>query len=84
MASMVKLDAAYLGKLFKSEMGVSIKQYLMKTRIKNAELMLRNGEYRNIGMVAEHCGYVDPYQFSKQFKAIMGFPPSKCIPKHDG
>jgi AraC-like DNA-binding protein len=83
MASMVKLDAAYLGKLFKHEMGISLKQYLMKTRIRNAENMLRSGEYSHISIVAEQCGYSDVYQFSKQFKAVMGFPPSKCMPKRD-
>jgi AraC-like DNA-binding protein len=83
MASMVKLDTAYVGKLFKREMGVSLRQYLIRTRIRNAENMLRSGEYSHINIVAELCGYSDMYQFSRQFKAIMGFSPSQCMPKRD-
>jgi AraC-like DNA-binding protein len=84
MADMAGLDTAYFGQLFKHETGETMSQYLKKTRIKNAENMLRSGEYINIGAVAEQCGYPDIYHFSKQFKAVTGISPSKYMPKKDG
>jgi AraC-like DNA-binding protein len=86
MADMVGLETSYLGVLFKRETGDTLNQYLLKTRIRNAENILRGGQYSNIGVgkVAELCGYDDIYYFSKQFKAVMGIPPSKYIPKRDG
>jgi AraC-like DNA-binding protein len=84
MADMAGLDTAYFGQLFKHETGETMNRYLKKTRIKNAENMLRSGEYIHIGAVAEQCGYSDVYHFSKQFKEVAGIPPSRYIPKKDG
>jgi AraC-like DNA-binding protein len=83
MAGLAGLDTAYFGQLFKHETGETMNRYLMKTRVKNAEDMLRSGEYAHIGAVAEQCGYADVYHFSKQFKALTGIPPSKYVPKKD-
>jgi AraC-like DNA-binding protein len=83
MADMAGLDTAYFGQLFKHETGETMHRYLMKTRIRNAENMLRSGEYAHLGAVAEQCGYSDVYHFSKQFKALAGIPPSKYMPKKD-
>jgi YesN/AraC family two-component response regulator len=83
IANMVGLNHVYFGKLFKQETGVSLKHYLIKTRINNAENLLLSGEY-NVEEAAETCGYEDKFHFYKQFKAIKGFPPSMCIPKIGG
>lgn len=83
MADMAGLDTAYFGQLFKHETGETMSRYLKNIRIKNAENMLRSGEYIHIGAVAEQCGYPDVYHFSKQFKAVAGIPPSKYMPKKD-
>jgi YesN/AraC family two-component response regulator len=86
MAELVGLETSYLGVLFKRETGDTLNQYLMKTRIRNAENILRSSQYGKIEVskVAVQCGYEDIYYFSKQFKDIMGIPPSKYIPKKDG
>jgi AraC-like DNA-binding protein len=80
LAAMIKLNDVYFDSLFKQETGVSLHQYLIKVRIRNAENMLRSGEYK-VSEAAELCGYSDVLHFSKQFKAVLGFPPSKCIPR---
>jgi AraC-like DNA-binding protein len=82
MAAMVELNTVYFGSLFQRETGCTMKQYISKTRIRNAENMLRSGEYK-VKEVAENCGYSDVFIFYKQFKAIMGFPPSQCIPNRE-
>jgi AraC-like DNA-binding protein len=80
MADLVNLNKVYCGALFQKKTGLSINQYLRRTRIRNAENMLKSGEYK-VGEAAEHCGFSDIYQFYKQFKGLMGFSPSEAIPK---
>jgi AraC-like DNA-binding protein len=80
MAEILGLNTVYFGALFKRETGMTMKRYLNHIRIKNAENMLRSGEYK-VGEVAEHCGYTDIFHFYKQFKQFYGFAPSECIPK---
>jgi AraC-like DNA-binding protein len=83
MAEMIGLHPVYFGRLFKQESGLSMSEYQARTRIRNAENMLRSGEYQ-VNEAAEHCGYCDVYHFYKQFKAVMGIAPSACIPKRGG
>ncbi|MDR1971437.1 MAG: AraC family transcriptional regulator [Treponema sp.] len=80
MAAMVGLNEVYCGALFRAKTGLSMHRYIIKTRIRNAENMLKSGEY-SVKDAAEHCGFSDIYHFYKQFKALMGFSPSKAIPK---
>ncbi|MDR2482194.1 MAG: helix-turn-helix transcriptional regulator, partial [Treponema sp.] len=60
--------------------GLSMHQYLIRTRIRNAHTMLLTGEYK-VAETAELCGYTDICHFHKQFKRIIDIPPSQCIPK---
>jgi AraC-like DNA-binding protein len=83
MAETVRLNPAYFGALFKRETGVKLTEYLIRTRIHNARNMLASGEY-TVCDVAEACGFVDAAHFYKHFKTLMGFPPSRCIPKIKG
>jgi AraC-like DNA-binding protein len=83
MTDMVGLNPHYLGTLFKNEVGYTFNQYLVRTRIKHAENMLQNGEFA-VQEAAEITGFSDAFYFYKKFKAIMGFPPSHCIPKKEG
>jgi AraC-like DNA-binding protein len=80
MAEMTGLNAVYFGALFRRETGMTLNRWLIKTRIKNAENMLRNGNH-TVGEIAKRCGYNDVWHFSRQFKEVCGIPPSECIPK---
>jgi AraC-like DNA-binding protein len=82
MASLCGLEPVYFGALFKKETGVTLHQYLTRTRIKYAENLLRSGEFR-VGEAAERCGYNDIFHFYKHFKRICGMAPSACIPKKE-
>jgi AraC-like DNA-binding protein len=81
MAAQVNLNEVYFGNLFKRELGLCLHEYLMRIRIKNAENMLRSGEYK-VMQVAELCGYPDVFYFDRLFKKVTGKPPSSCIPKY--
>jgi AraC-like DNA-binding protein len=83
IAKTVGLNPVYFGNLFKQETGESLKHYLIKMRVNNAENLLMSGEYK-VEEAAELCGYEDKFHFYKQFKAIKGFPPSWSIPKRGG
>jgi AraC-like DNA-binding protein len=80
LARQVRLDLDYFGHLFKRETGLTVHQYITKIRIRNAENMLQSGNYK-VQEVAEQCGFSDVFHFYKSFKALRGFPPSRCIPK---
>jgi AraC-like DNA-binding protein len=80
LAKQVQLNTAYLGRLFKQETGITIHQYIMRIRVRNAENMLQSGNYK-VHEVAEHCGFSDVVHFYKLFRSIRGFSPSKCMPK---
>ena len=78
LARQTGLDVDYFGRLFKQETGMTVHQYIAKIRVRNAENMLQSGNYK-VQEVAEHCGFSDTYHFYKLFKALRGFPPSRCI-----
>ena len=80
MAAMTGLEPHYFNALFKRQTGLSMHQYLIKIRIKNAYNMLVTGEYK-VAEIAEICGYSDIYHFHKQFKMVMDISPSQCIPR---
>lgn len=83
MAQLTGLNTSYFGTLFKRETGLSLNQYIIKVRIKNAENFLISGEYK-VEEVAALCGFSDVNHFYRHFKVIMGFPPSHCLPNRTG
>jgi AraC-like DNA-binding protein len=80
MAALSGLQTNYFNALFKKNTGLSMHQYLIRTRVKNAYHQLTGGEHK-VAETAERCGYSDIYHFYKQFKAVLGISPSQCIPK---
>lgn len=75
LAEEVKLNPVYLGKLFKQNTGSTIKEYINRIRINNAEMMLSSGDF-TVSETAERCGFHDISYFSNLFKSIKGYPPS--------
>jgi AraC-like DNA-binding protein len=80
LARQVNLDEVYFGHLFKTETGMTVHQYMTRVRVHNAENLLQSGGYK-IHEAAELCGFSDIFHFYKAFKALRGFPPSRCIPR---
>lgn len=69
----------YLRKLFKKEMGYTPHDYLMRTRM-NAAKMLLSGTSRydySISQTSEMCGFSEPLYFSRVFKKYFGCSPSQ-------
>lgn len=78
LAETVKLNPVYMGAYFKKNTGSSINKFVNHIRIRKAEDLLVTEGY-NISEVAYLCGFEDVFYFSKVFKQLKGFPPSRLL-----
>ncbi len=72
------MSETYFRKLFKKELGVSPKQYVIEKRMEYAKGLLVAG-YFSIREIAFQCGYNDEKHFSSEFKKHTGVSPSAYI-----
>jgi AraC-like DNA-binding protein len=68
-------------KLFKKEMHLSPRQYLLALRMSHASRLLRHSR-SSIDEIAAGCGFADRYHFSKAFRKEFGIPPAEYRKKH--
>ena len=66
----------YFSAMFAKNMQINFTDYLTEIRIKHAVEILEKNKL-SVAELAEKCGYTDPLYFSKVFKKITGFSPSK-------
>ena len=76
LASVSNLSVVYFRKLFAGIMGVSPIAYVHQLRIEKAKEMLKS-DYGSISDIAESLGYINIYDFSRDFKKHTGVSPSK-------
>jgi len=69
------VNQTYLRKMFKSELGMTISEYLLKVRMDHAKNHILDNYYK-LSAVSELVGYKDPGYFSKCFKKYFGVSPS--------
>lgn len=74
ISQLVHLNPAYLSRLFKKEMGVSMSEYIIQARIARAKEMLRSPDVK-ISSIAASVGYTHFSHFAKMFRRIVGMPP---------
>ena len=74
IANQLNLDRRYLSRLFKKETGVSIQEYLLTVRLKEADHYLRQGY--SVKESAFLAGYEDVSNFSKMYKRHYGQSPA--------
>ncbi len=75
IAKNVGFSSAYLSRLFKEELGITLNQYINNQRMIVAKRLLRFTSMP-IKEVAEHCGISDWNYFTKIFKDEVGVTPS--------
>lgn len=75
LAKSCSISKSYLHKLFIKEFGITPFQYITRTRMKQAKLLLL--EMLSVGDVAYMVGYSDIYQFSRAFKRFYNISPTK-------
>lgn len=70
------ISTSYLYKLFSAN-GNSLQDYIFQQRLKHAEKLLKQSNYRhlNIEQVAQLCGFTQMSHFSRRFKQHTGISP---------
>ena len=61
-----RFERSYLYRIFKNYTGMSVKEYITKTRLEHAAILLKNGY--SVIETAFAVGYNDPTNFSKAYK----------------
>lgn len=76
IAETFHLSPNYIGIYIKKHLGISLQQYIMETKMKMAERLLKQSNL-NINEVAEKLGFTDAAHFNKAFKKHSGVTPSE-------
>ncbi len=65
----------HLSRLFKKEVGITISEYIIKSKIEEAKSLLRSTDY-NILNIATLLNFANSSHFSNSFKKVTGISPS--------
>lgn len=65
----------YISHRFVEICGIPLKQYILKTKMEQANYMLTDTN-KSISEIAKDLGYSDSHNFSRTYKKITGFSPS--------
>ena len=76
LAQMMHLSPNYFLKLFKSQMGITPKEYILQIRLDCARSLL-SGTDMKISAIASECGFNDTSYFSMFFKKRFGITPAE-------
>ncbi|MNO80324.1 HTH-type transcriptional regulator YesS [compost metagenome] len=74
IADKVFLHPVYLSKIYKSETGESLSDYMIRKRMERALYLLKNSNMK-IYEITSELGYQNPQYFSKMFKKHYGVTP---------
>lgn len=76
IADQLAIDRSYFSNLFRNQLGITPKQYILTYRMGKALTLLKRDKY-SVAVVAASVGYNDPFSFSRSFKNFYGVPPQK-------
>ena len=66
----------YVSRMLKERKGITLRQYIIAYRLKNAKRMLELTD-KSTSEIAEECGFTDASYFAKTFKATFGMTPKE-------
>ncbi len=75
LAHRVGMSSRNLSRQFKRTTGLTVGQYVDRVRIDLARHLMHNPEM-TLDAISSACGYRDPRQFRRAWKAVHGSPPS--------
>lgn len=75
LAAKANMAVNSFARLFKKNTGVSVQQYIIKTKIESASNLLYHSN-KTIDEIAYECGFSDRHHFSKIFKKVMKVNPA--------
>ena len=76
IAEAVFLNPSYISRLFRSETGMSLKEFITEEKMKMAQALLRTTELP-ISMVAVKLGYSNFSHFSQVYRKVHGVSPAE-------
>jgi AraC-like DNA-binding protein/quercetin dioxygenase-like cupin family protein len=76
LAARSGFSAQHLNRVFRKSLGVTPLQYLMRTRMERAALLLRE-DSMTIRAIGRQLGFEDPYYFSRVFSQHFGQSPQQ-------
>lgn len=77
MASEAGISTRHFIRLFKKQTGHTPGAYRLQAQMRRARYLIEDGRM-SVKECAYTLGYADPFIFSKQFRKIFGYPPSKA------
>ena len=81
IANKVELSPKYLSVLFKKEVGISVSEYIQKTKIDEAKKLLGYSK-TPISEICSLLHYNDQSYFTKVFKKVVGLTPKQYRERH--
>jgi AraC family transcriptional regulator len=78
LAGVAGISASYLTVLFKRAMGISVHQYVMRSRIDHAMRLLSRGEMR-LCEVAQEAGFTDQSHMARCMRRLVGITPATFL-----
>lgn len=75
IADQLNVNSSYLSKLFHHECGCTLTEYVNRSRVERAAVLLHNGN-RTIHDIANECGFQDVTYFIRVFKKYAGITPA--------
>lgn len=76
VAESIGINASYLSRLMKSELGMSFKDFLSNLRINRAIELMRSHDL-SLSDISDQVGYSTQHYFSTAFKNVLGVSPSE-------
>jgi AraC-like DNA-binding protein len=77
LSEQLNMSTRSLRYFFKKEMGMSLYQYQLKTKLEMAFQQLQIDNQQTMLGIALNFGFYDEFHFSRQFKKHFGIPPSQ-------
>ncbi len=81
-AAMAFMEETYFSKKFKQLTGFGFKEYLITTRVKAAENLLKTTNM-SVGEIADACGFSSSNYFGSVFKRLLGVSPANYHKQDD-
>lgn len=69
-------SAAHVRRLFQEHFGLTPREYLRSQRLILAQKLMLD-THQSLHEIAIQCGFSDSYHFSRDFRRVVGIPPSK-------
>lgn len=71
LASIFNMSSTYVSEFFRKQVGVSLREYIIKAKLKLVEIRLLNSDF-TLTEIADNLGFTDVSHLSKTFKRYVG------------